>query len=89
MKFYKDKVINIKTKITYLHLIEENKLTAICCEFYAVLFYKNGLEHNYKNASYVHDDGSKEFILNGHSYGYEDNFTKKTWHKFCKLQAFL
>lgn len=67
-----------------------NKLTAIYSnDNYYVLFYKNGKFHNAKNASNIILNGQKSFWLNDKLYGTEENFTKKSWRKFVKLQAFL
>jgi hypothetical protein len=80
MKFYKFKSL-IKIRKLYL--------TAIHCDFYAITFYKNGMYHNPKNAAYIAFDGYKQFILNDKPYGDQANFTKFSWRRFVKLQAFL
>ncbi len=88
MKFYKNKY---NFNYNYLFITVNNKLTAIHSDYYAVRFYKNGKEHNSKNASYS-KFRYKEFCLNGKKYGYDYTFTKKSWRKFVrelKLQAFL
>ena len=93
MKFY----ININSWTwDYLNKIINNKLT---CSYHltsahnnisiAIEFYKNGQNHNSKNASYFNYNGFKEFSLNGKIYGYHNTFTKSSWRKFVKLQAFL
>ena len=85
MKFYVDKDFwNLWSKII------NNKLTAILSDYYNdVLFYKNGLKHNVKNTSYIALNQSTPFYLNGEYYGNENTFTKSSWRKFAKLQAFL
>ena len=84
MKFYRDK----KNNIYYWSKIEANKLTAIHSD-YSVSFFKNGKRHNSKNTACVYYFVIKEFFLNGKRYGYENDFTKKSWRKFVKIQAFL
>ena len=90
MKFYKD-----NKSIYYFCKIRNNKLTSIYQEHYyeketsCVKFFKNGLKHNDKNASYIHIDGYKQFYLNGHFNGYKKDFTKQSWRKFIKMQVFL
>jgi hypothetical protein len=87
MRFYRD-IINSKlyfyyikfSKLTCIHFDEQNK---------AIVFYKNGNYHNTKNAAYICFNRYKSFSLNNKCYGYEDNFTKLSWRKFTKLQAFL
>jgi hypothetical protein len=86
MKFYRDKF-----NIFYLHKIINNNLTAIL--FYdftkSTQFFKNGKKHNSKKAAYISTYGTKQFYLNDKYYGHQDNFIKKTWRKFVKLQTFL
>jgi hypothetical protein len=90
MKFYRE-----KQDCYYWTKIRVNKLTAILnsknTETYAncVYFFKNGRYHNAKNADYTDDNGFKDFCLNGKHYGNENLFTKETWRRFVKLQAFL
>ena len=94
MKFYKDKDYN---NINYWARIVNNKLTAIYFNFYYLgrmpffytKFYKNGKFHNSKNSSCINCKGEKDFFLNGIRYGYEFDFTKKSWRRFVKLQVFL
>ena len=69
--------------------IKDNKLTTIYYNGFAVRFYKNGICHNNKNAALIRFKGHKEFVLNNKLYGYHDSFTKESWRKFVKLQAFL
>jgi hypothetical protein len=83
MKFYIDKHHNI-----YWSKFNYKKITAIFNLKYNVLFYKNGFWHNVKNAACSNNE-KKSFWLNGNHYGYEFNFTKESWRKFVKLQAFL
>ena len=88
MKFYTDKFNK-----GYSNKIICNKLTAIY--YYKtryINFYKNGVLHNIKNASYIGYTGHigyKEFRLNGKYCGCEYDFTKKSWRRFVKLQAFI
>jgi hypothetical protein len=51
-------------------------------------FYKNGKQHNNKNASYIKYKKYKEFWLNGEFYGNKNNFTKKSWRRFVKMEIF-
>ncbi len=80
MKFYKS---------NFYYKIIDNKLNAVYSDFYKVVFYKNGLRHNSKNAAFIKYNNCKGFYLNGNFYGYKDDFTKHSWRKFVKLQAFL
>lgn len=84
MKFYK------KTSQALLNETFFNeKITNICSTYYSVEFCKNDMYHNTKNAAYVHNSCYKEFYLNGEFYGTEKYFTKKSWRKFVKMQAFI
>ncbi len=85
MKFYRD-----KKNTYYWHKIYSNNLTAIYSRDF-IMFFKNGIKHNTKNAVYISDYKYiyKEFYLNDKCYGYNDDFTKKSWRKFVKLKAFL
>ena len=96
MKFYKYK---------YYSEIYKLKITAICCNYsygishknndynscnyYSIRFYKNGILNNFKNATFIVNNSYKEFRLNNKYYGDQDTFTKQSWRKFVKLQAFL
>ena len=84
MKFYRD----IDNYI-YWYKIKDNKLTAIYCDNRCVFFYKNGKKHNSKNASFVEPNALKVFRLYDKFYGDQKTFTKYSWRKFVKLQAFL
>jgi hypothetical protein len=84
MKFYK-----ADPKYNYWDKILVNKLTVIYCNNYLVRFFKNGTQHNTKNAAYFLEDKFKIFYLNAKEFGNQDDFTKKSWRKFVKLQAFL
>ena len=85
MKFYRDK----NNLYHYLHEITDNNLSAIRQDKYRViLFFKNGKQYNAKNAAYVYD-GYKEFYLNDKCCGIDDDFTKESWRRFVKIQAFL
>ena len=87
MKFYKDK------RFYYWNKIEGNKLNAIHldgCVSGCIRFLKSGELCNNKNAAYVQGiSGYKSFYLDGKHYGDENDFTKQSWRKFFKLQAFL
>jgi hypothetical protein len=83
MKFYK-----YKHSFYYWNKIINNKLNAIY-SFDYVMFFKNGLPHNNKNAAYIENSGYKEFILNDITFGCAFDFAKKSWRRFVKLQAFL
>jgi hypothetical protein len=84
MKFY----VEDKYSLNYLYKIKKYELAAIYCSK-SIWFYKNGKEHNNKNAAYIRYDGNEYFYLNGKCYGYKNKFTKQSWHKFAKLQIFL
>ena len=84
MKFYRD---NFSWK--YLDKIENNKLTAIYCKNFIISFLKNGKYHNTKNVASISNTGVKQFYLNNKFYGSKYDFTKKSWRRFVKLQAFL
>jgi hypothetical protein len=82
MKFYKSKY--------YVPLFNfDEKFTAIYCHYEYVKFVKNGMYHNTKNAAYIRLYGYKDFSLNDIKYGDNYKFTKQSWRRFCKLQAFL
>ena len=83
MKFYK-----YNDGSYFDNKIVNNKLTAIYLD-YNVYFYKNGKMHNSKNAAYADYNNFKHFHLNGKFYGYEGTFTKESWRRFVKMQAFL
>lgn len=83
MKFY-----NGKGFIYYWKLISAHKLTAIYCSR-NIVFFKNGLYHNNKNAAYRNANGYKWFYLNSEYYGNQYNFNKKSWRRFVKLKVFL
>ena len=85
MKFYKDKI----NSIYYWVKIRFNKLTSIHCECNAITFFKNGFYHNSKNYAISNVSKYKKFYLNGNFYGNQNKFTKQSWRKFVKLQAFL
>jgi hypothetical protein len=85
MKFYKDNSNNN----FYWNKIENNKLNAIYYFRCFTRFFNNGKIHNIKNAAYVESFNLKVFRLNGITYGNAKKFTKQSWRKFVKLQAFL
>jgi hypothetical protein len=83
---------NIKDfeKNTYFwEFILNNKITAIQNNVFATRFYKNGKLHNAKNAAIIYYTGYTEFRLNGQWHSINKTFTKQSWRKFVKLQAFL
>jgi hypothetical protein len=85
MKFYKD-----REGYYYLEKIEDSKLNAICIDSTNIVrFLKNGKRHNDRNYSYIEPNRFKVFYLNGKMYGFTEDFTKQTWRRFVKLQAFL
>jgi ATP sulfurylase len=83
MKLYKEN----KSNICYYDKIKNNNLTCIYHDSYTVDFYKNGKLHNDKNVALISKSGYKSFYLNGKHY--RNNFTKKSWRKFVKLQTFI
>ena len=84
MKFYRDKF-----DFYYWGKVYYKNITAIYQSALGViLFFKNGLRHNDKNIAYNYD-GYSRFFLNDECYGNQDNFTKESWRRFVKLQAFL
>jgi hypothetical protein len=86
MKFYRD---NLKADFYWRNILD-NRLTAILSDYYnAVLFFKNGKEYNDKNAAYIYGNKYKQFCLNDKDYGTNNDFTKESWRRFSKLQAFL
>ncbi len=88
MRFYRDKYNNHY----YYNEIEFLKLTCIYCTCfvgYCVIFFKNGLYHNSKNAAYIYGDNYKQFRLNDINHSYDKDFNKKSWRRFVKLQTFL
>jgi hypothetical protein len=90
MKFYKR-----KDDYNYWAKILKYELNAIFYEpnetnkFSFIQYFKNGKYHNNKSADYIHSNGSKYFSLNNKYYGDQTNFTKESWRRFVKLQAFL
>jgi hypothetical protein len=86
MKFY----IEEKTNSYYWRKIKKNKLNAIYGSCFIVWFFKNGKEHNFKNASsFDKRNKYKKFCLNDKYYGDQNDFTKKSWRKLVKMQIFL
>jgi hypothetical protein len=93
MKFYRDNY----SWCNYNFIKIENKLTAIYYHFYSlnlyhIVFFKDGKNHNIKNASTIHNNGFEEFCLNNKYYGNDYNFTKHSWRKFVrelKLKVFI
>ncbi len=92
MKFYK-----YKNSINFYNKIKINKLTSIYFyitnssnkSYYGILFFKDGKEHNDKNAAYIRSDEYRLFYLNNKNYGNQKDFTKKSWRRFVKLQVFI
>ncbi len=86
MKFYTEN----KNYINYRDKILINKLTAIYYNKNSYIqFFKNGKYHNSKNADFINNKGLKDFSLNGEYYGKNEDFTKESWRRFCKLKIFL
>ena len=83
MKFY-----TYKYGFNFWNKIKVMKLSAIYGSCFIVWFFKNGKEHNNKNASYV-DKNAKSFYLNGNYYGNHNDLTKESWQRFIKMQVFL
>jgi hypothetical protein len=90
MKFYIAKNNKYSTSFANRNilLIIFNKLTCVYSNQYDVEFYYNGKIHNNKNAAFI-SNKYKEFRLNGKYYGNTNDFTKQSWRRFVKLQAFL
>jgi hypothetical protein len=89
MKFYK-----FEENFKYYEYVSYYNLTCILAIKNDVLFYKNGVLHNTKNAAYISYNKYKrisysQFYLNGGFYGYKKHFNKKSWRKYIKLQVFL
>ena len=90
MKFYKE----YNNSYYYLDKVEYNKLDAIYFSgIETILFFIKGKKHNSKNAALIFFNANKRFYLNGKLYGKifgnQNDFTKESWRRFCKLQAFL
>jgi len=85
MKFYRNK----ENDFSYWILIRANKLTAIYHNYDYIAFFKNSKLHNDKNAAYIYGNKYKQFCLNDKDYGTNNDFTKESWRRFSKLQAFL
>ena len=86
MKFYRDKY---KLHHWSKGMHYKNKFTFIYQGQYYVIFYKNRIQHNSKNASYIGNTNYKEFWLNNECYGDNNTFTKQSWRQYVKLQVFL
>jgi hypothetical protein len=92
MKFYLDHF-----KSLLLSKIKGNKLNAVHINLFTkqVQFFKSGLINNGKNAAilfeieYGYKYRDKFFYLNDKYYGDNEDFTKHSWRRFCKLKAFL
>jgi hypothetical protein len=85
MKFYKYNI-----KIDYWNKIYNEKLTCVFpYKKEETDFFNNGKHHNNRNAAYIRFDGFKVFHLNGIFYGFKKDFTKQSWRRFVKLQAFI
>ncbi len=76
MQFYKNKNYDY-------HFIRHNKLSFANQDNERIVFYKDGKEHNNKNAAIIYYRIKvKHFCLNDLFYGYETRFTKQSWRKF-------
>jgi hypothetical protein len=85
MKFYK----GLLDRFSFLRL-KAAKLTAcVYSNRNKIVFFKNGAFHNFKNAAVIETEGFKFYYLNHELYGTQTQFTKLSWRKFTKLQAFL
>ena len=73
--------------------IRTDRLTVIYSTNKYILFFKDGKEHNKKNASYYSfNNNFKCYYLNNKPYGINNDFNKQSWRKFVrelKLRAFL
>jgi hypothetical protein len=88
MKFYREK------KTDYWCKIVNKKITSVYQVIFhndsiCVHFLKNGEQHNSKNAAIIRYDGTRQFILNNIFYNPDIPFTKESWRRFVKMQAFL
>lgn len=83
MKFYKNKI-----NWDYLNKIKKQKISSIYSTEDAIVFFKDGKYHNSKNAAYINNI-YKAFYFNDNCYGDQNDFTKKSWRRFVKMQAFL
>ena len=83
MKFYKSN----SYYGPYLEKILSNKLNAIYCDADNIAFYRYGLFHNAKNVAWIYNNYS-EFMLDNICYGTINDFTKKSWRRFVKMQVF-
>jgi hypothetical protein len=90
MKFYIAKNNKYSTSFANRNilLIIFNKLTCVYSNQYDVEFYYNGKINNNKNAASI-SFKYKGFYLSGIHYGNNKDFTKQSWRKFAKLQAFF
>ena len=86
MKFFKDSSENC---YYYKDIIINKALSCIYYDEINLIFFKNGIWHNNKNAAYINYIGYKSFYLNDKIYGFQHEFNKKSWRKFVKLQVFL
>ena len=84
MKFYRGKNDNY-----FEFKIIDNKLTAIYCKYFSIIFYKNGKWYNNKNAAFINDSVFKYFYLNGIYYGNKYKFTKQSSRRFVKMEILL
>ena len=85
MKFYIRKNNNY-----YWAKIIKYKLTSIYIDSAGIIFLKNGIVHNAKNAAYISKNNRyRKFYLNNKLYGYDYSFTKYSWRKFVKIQVFI
>ena len=52
-------------------------------------WYKNGLLHRENGPAIEYADGYRHWCLNGKCYGYNNDFTNKSWTKFVKTLIFF
>ena len=100
MKFYKDKVNNdfywikiIAKNLNAIYTITKSCFFSLNKIYYNkhyiyTFFYHNGEINNNKNAAMITNDADNFFYLKNKNFG-NNNFTKYSWRKFAKLQAFL
>ena len=51
-----------------------------------IAYYLNGKLHRTDGPAIEEKFGNKEWYLNGKRYGYDDDFTNKSWIRFVKLE---
>jgi len=51
-------------------------------------WYKNGIPHREDGPAVEYPNGTKYWYLNGRMYGYNNDFTNKSWKSFIKTLIF-